>query len=152
MIFDDSATARHALRLALESDPVVRVVGEAADQTEALELIESLKPHLVTMDVVLRREDGIEVAAALMARSPVPILVVTARERDPQLVDETLEAGALEVVQKLPSPSSPDYAARRRRLVRLVKTLAGVHVVRRRRPRTAGGPRPAPAAAPLAGT
>ena len=152
LIVDDSATARHALRLALESDPGVRVVGEAADRTEALDLVERLGPHLVTMDVVLRREDGIEVAAALMARSPVPILIVTARDRDPQLVYETLEAGALEVVQKLPAPSSPDYAARRRRLVRLVKTLAGVHVVRRRRPRGGDDRQPPPPAAPPAAT
>jgi two-component system chemotaxis response regulator CheB len=153
LIVDDSATARLALRWALESDPEIRVVGEAADRAEALELVAELEPDLVTMDVMLRHDDGIDVAAALMTGSPVPILIVTGRDlRDPQLVYQTMEAGALDVFPKLPVATSPEYDPQRRRLVRLVKALAGVHVVRRR-PRRASRPErgPLPVPRPLGG-
>jgi two-component system chemotaxis response regulator CheB len=134
VIVDDSSTARLALRRALETDASMRVVGEASNRERALELVASLKPQLVTMDVYLDREDGIEVTAALMQLSPVPILIVTGRNpSDPELVYEAMQAGALEVFGKLPAAHDPGYETQRQRLVRLVKALARVPVVRRRR-------------------
>ncbi len=134
IIVDDSATARLALRRALERDPEVQVVGEAADRKTALTLVESLRPSIVTMDVYLESDNGIEVTAALMTRSPVPILIVTSRDpSDPRLVYQAMEAGALDVFGKLPGEKNIAYEVQQQRLVRLVKALSRVPVVRRRR-------------------
>ncbi len=137
LIVDDSPTARHALRVALEAEDDIAVVGELSDGGDVLTAIAELRPDLVTMDVFLAKENGLDVASRVMERQPTPILVVTAADsRNPRLAYRTLEAGALEVVDKLPHPTSQHYPERRRRLARLVRTLASVPVVRRRRLRS----------------
>jgi two-component system chemotaxis response regulator CheB len=135
LVVDDSATARLALRMALESHPGLHVVAEAADRAEALARARRLRPDIITMDVFLRRENGLDVAAAIMAESPCPILVVTGGDTaEPGLIYRALEVGALDICAKPPSPRHPRYQQQRSRLIRLVTSLAGVPVVRRRRP------------------
>lgn len=132
LIVDDSPTARAALRLAFEDDPSLEVVGEAADGATATRLVEQLGPDLVTMDIYLKAENGLDVAAAIMAKKATPIVAITAADpRDPQIVFRAMQVGVLEVNTKLPSPTHPDYEARRARLVRTLKTLARVPVVHR---------------------
>jgi two-component system chemotaxis response regulator CheB len=141
LIVDDSPTARHALRAALEADGDISVVGELPNGDDVLPTIAQLAPDLITMDVFLAKENGLDVASRIMEHQPTPILVVTAADsKNPRLVYRTLEAGALEVVAKLPHPTSQHYAERRRRMARLVRTLAEVPVVRRRRLRSVAEP------------
>src|SRR3954468_9832221 len=132
LVIDDSRTARAALRAALTRDREIDVVGEAADGTEARKLVERLKPQLITMDVFLRAESGLDLTAAIMRTAPTPIVVVTAADaKDASLVFRAMQAGALDVCAKLPSPTHPDYAARCTRLIRTIKTLQNVPVVHR---------------------
>jgi two-component system chemotaxis response regulator CheB len=104
------------------------------------------------MDLFLRRESGLDVAAQIMARSPRPILIVTiADTSDAELIFKAVEVGVLDVCSKLPSPMSPLYKQKRERLVRLIKTLATVPVVHRSAgsrpaPDSRAGPTPAPRA------
>ncbi|MBN2191348.1 MAG: response regulator [Polyangiaceae bacterium] len=133
LIVDDSATARRALRLALESDPGIEVVGEVARADDVLHQVRRLRPHIVTMDVHLDRQNGIDVAATLMREQAVPILVVTAANPScPDLVYRAMAAGVLEVCAKLPAATCPEYVPRRQEIVRLVRALARVPVVHRR--------------------
>ncbi len=135
LIVDDLATARMALRLALESDPDIDVVGEASCGSEALRLIERRQPDLVTMDLFLRRENGLDVAASIMAKTPRPILIVTSADTsDTELIFRAVQVGALEVAAKLPSTKHPAYEQQRLLLVRLIKSLARVPVVHRFHP------------------
>lgn len=130
VIVDDSPTAREALRLALESDSQIAVVGEAERGSQALRLIRRLDPDIVTMDVYLHNENGLDVVAAIMERCPRPVVVITgANLENSELGFAATAAGALEVVSKLPSPTSPGYESQRYRLLRLIKTLYAVPVV-----------------------
>lgn len=132
LIVDDSATARLAIRQALESDREIRVVGEAENGTRALNLIKRYKPDIVTMDVYLRRENGIELTSSIMATLPRPILIVTSiNPSDPKLMYRAIEAGALDVAAKPSGPLSKNHEKDRAHLLRLVKTLAHVPVVHR---------------------
>jgi len=132
LIVDDSATARLALRQVFEADPEILVVGEAENGTEALALVRRRNPDLVTMDVFLRREDGLDVAASIMRDFARPILIVTAGDiTDPSLAFRAMEAGALEICRKLPSPGKPEYPREKDRFLRLVKSLSRVPVVHR---------------------
>jgi len=137
LIIDDSPTSRAALRAALAGDPVLEVVGEASDGPTAHRHIARLAPDLITMDVFLRAESGIELAASIMQDTPTPIVMVTAADvRDPSLAFRALQAGALDVCAKPPGPAHPDYAKRRALLLRVLKTLAAVPVVHRARAKT----------------
>jgi two-component system chemotaxis response regulator CheB len=141
LIVDDSQTARAALSELFASDPELCVVGEAATKDETLRLIESTAPDIVTLDIYLTRESGIDVAAAIMARCARPILLITGvNPNDPQLIYRAMEAGALEVRPKPPGASQPGHAAARDRLIRLVKSLAKVPVVHRYQRARAGAP------------
>ena len=134
VVVDDSASARLALRHALELDVSIRVVADASNATRAELAIREHRPDIVTMDVHLGSEDGIECAGRIMNACPTPILIVTGLDpKDPDLVFRAMQAGALEVFPKLPGPSSPAYSEGRTRLVRTVKALARVPVVTRHR-------------------
>ncbi|MBN1612150.1 MAG: chemotaxis protein CheB [Polyangiaceae bacterium] len=143
LIVDDSATARAALREAFAGEPGIQVVGEAADAPSALAKVQRLKPDLVTMDVYMKGCSGLEISAEIMHAHPTPILMVTGVDpKDPSLVYEALRVGVLEVCGKLPAPASVTYVQRRAELGRLVRCLAKVPVVRRRRPAPREAPSP----------
>ncbi|MBI5493809.1 MAG: response regulator [Deltaproteobacteria bacterium] len=146
LIVDDSATARAALRRAMEAPgSPLRVVAEARNGDEALERLEAVRPDLVTMDVHLGREDGVELTARIMAARPVPVVVVTSLSvSEPGLAFRAMEAGALDVLARPVAATHPDYEDARRRLVRVLGALATVPLVTRRR----AVPPLAPASAP----
>ena len=59
LVVDDSAFARKVLRMALNADPRLDVVGTASDGLDALEKIDALKPDVVTLDLVMPHLDGL---------------------------------------------------------------------------------------------
>jgi two-component system chemotaxis response regulator CheB len=137
LIVDDSPTARLALRWGLEREPEILVVGEAASGAEAMAEVRRLDPDLVTLDVLLTDESGLDVAARLMTEHPVPILIVSSTHTtDPSLPFRALEVGAVEATAKLPSREHPRYGELATRLVRVAKAVARTPVLHRRRGRS----------------
>jgi DNA-binding NarL/FixJ family response regulator len=67
MLVDDQAMVRQGLRMILEAEPDLTVVGEAGDGQAALELVAAARPDVVLMDVRMPRMDGIEACARLRA-------------------------------------------------------------------------------------
>ncbi len=129
-IVDDSRTARVVLRQAMEKDPALLVVGEAATGAEAMQLIKRFDPDLITMDIYLDKENGLDVAAWIMSETPRPIIAITGvSPDDPKLVYKALERGVLEVFPKLPGPENSKYERQCEKLVRLIKSLAAVPVL-----------------------
>jgi two-component system chemotaxis response regulator CheB len=127
----------------LESDPGIKVVGEATSGREAVELVERLAPDLVTMDVEMPGLDGLAATQEIMMRRPTPIIVISslARERAVSLSFEATRAGALLVLPKPESPNAKGFESERSQLVSMAKAMAAVKVVRR-------WGAPAPVAAP----
>ncbi|MEI6775867.1 MAG: chemotaxis-specific protein-glutamate methyltransferase CheB [Chloroflexales bacterium] len=131
LIVDDSALARRMIRIMLDRDPDILVVGEAADGREALTRVAELHPDLITLDVRMPVMDGVETTRQIMAYQPTPILVLTASLSgyDIDITFQMLGAGALDVMVK---PQIDDSAALERArivLVRKIKLLAKVKVV-----------------------
>jgi two-component system chemotaxis response regulator CheB len=128
VIVDDSPIARALVREWLEADGDLDVVGEAADGVSAIELITRLRPDVATVDVRMPGISGLELITYLMARAPLPILVLTGETTrdDAGLAFEAVRRGALDL---LPKPSALDDEAIRSLRAR-VRWLATVPVVR----------------------
>jgi two-component system chemotaxis response regulator CheB len=134
LIVDESPASREAIARAVASAPgVLEVVGTAASGTDALSQLSRQRPDIVTLSVRLGHEDGLTLVSRIMATQPVPVLVVAALDGgDPALAFRAVEAGAVDVLPRLPAPTHPAYERERRRLIRLLETLAKVPVVTRR--------------------
>ncbi|MFZ5470115.1 MAG: chemotaxis-specific protein-glutamate methyltransferase CheB [Myxococcota bacterium] len=140
LIVDDSAICRAALRGVLERESDFEVVGEAEDGLEATQMVEALRPSLVTMDLQMPRMGGLEAIDWIMRHRPTPVLVVTDRPRvdGVDMTFAALSVGALDLVTKPTSwthggTTPADLVARVRNLVR-VRMGVGEAVPRTRTP------------------
>ena len=94
LLADDHTVMRAGLRLLLEHQPDLVVVGEAADGRQTIEMAESLKPHVVVMDIAMPNLNGIEATRQIVAKSPDISVVVLSMHSDESYVLRALKAGA----------------------------------------------------------
>src|SRR6266496_3962837 len=78
VVVDDSALMRRVITELLEQDRMIRVIGTACNGREAIDVVQKLRPDIVTMDVRMPVMDGVATTEHLMAYCPTPILVLTA--------------------------------------------------------------------------
>ncbi|MDR2390714.1 MAG: response regulator, partial [Planctomycetota bacterium] len=101
LVVDDSALVRDILQVGLSRDPEIDVVGTAGDPFEAGEIIPTLKPDVMTLDVEMPRMNGLEFLRRLMPQYPMPVIMVSAlTEKGRQLTFDALALGAVDFVAK----------------------------------------------------
>ena len=100
LIVDDHAVVRSGLRLLLESQADIEVVGEAGTVSEAVLEARSAKPDVVLMDVVMPGQSGIEGIPAVMNEAPKATVLVLSMQDDPQYVRQAFGVGASGYVLK----------------------------------------------------
>jgi two-component system chemotaxis response regulator CheB len=143
LIVDDSAYVRKVVRQMLSRSPFIDVVGAARDGDEALELVEELRPDVVTLDLNMPRYDGLAFLREQMARRPLPVVVLSIASESGDLVMKALDAGAVDVVQKPTALATDKVFAIADELVAKVKAVAAARV-------PPAGPAPAAGPVPLA--
>ena len=112
VIVDDSSTTRWLLTQLLSSDPMIEVVGTAANAEEARSRIKALSPDVITLDVEMPGMNGIDFLRNLMRLRPMPVVMVSSlTERGADVTLEALALGAVEVVCKLKNTVSEDTVA-----------------------------------------
>lgn len=100
LLVDDHAILREGIRYLLTASGEVDVVGEAQDGIEALEMVESLLPDAVLMDIAMPRMNGIEATTELKKRHPdLPVLILSMYDSEEYVVP-ILKAGASGYVLK----------------------------------------------------
>ncbi len=100
LIVDDQPSVRQGLRMFLELEPDIEVVGEAGDGREALDLASSLRPDVVLMDARMPTMDGFAATAALRHEMPGCKIVVLSLYDDPDTRARALSSGAAAFVPK----------------------------------------------------
>ena len=104
VIVDDDALVRAALRLILESDSGVTVLGEGSDGRSGYDAARSLRPDVVLMDLHMPGTDGVWATAQIAANCPdTKVLVLTAFDTD-AMVAAALHAGATGFLLKDSAP------------------------------------------------
>jgi DNA-binding NarL/FixJ family response regulator len=105
LIVDDHPIVREGLRQALERDPSLRVLGEAATGKEAIKEARRLRPDVVLMDLGLPDLDGIHATATVHRELPDTEVVVLTAVLNPTLLTQALQAGASGYLFKDTRPS-----------------------------------------------
>jgi DNA-binding NarL/FixJ family response regulator len=94
VLADDHTVMRNGLRLLLERQPNLQVVGEAADGRQAVALSESANPDVVIMDIGMPNLNGIEAARQIVTHNPRTAIAILSMHSDESYVIRALKAGA----------------------------------------------------------
>ena len=100
VLVDDHAVVRSGLRLLLDAEDDMEVVGEAGNAKDAVFRARALKPDVILLDVVMPGESGIEALPKLLKESPATNVLVLSMQDDPSYVREAFAAGASGYVLK----------------------------------------------------
>ena len=124
LIVDDSPFVRKALLRIFDSEPSISVVGVARNGKEAIEKTLSLKPDVLTLDIMMPVVDGIETLKIIMEQCPLPVLVLSQFTHEgAELTLRALELGAMDFVDKS-SKGLMDFLALAAEIVSKVKAIA----------------------------
>lgn len=113
VICDDTSGIRLLLREMLGSVPAVRVVGEAGNGRDAVELAGKHAPDVMVLDISMPVMDGIEAIPLIHEASPHTSIVVLSGFSSQQVKDRALAAGAAEYVEKGLDPAAIIDAVKR---------------------------------------
>jgi two-component system, NarL family, response regulator NreC len=94
LLADDHAVLRSGLRMLLDAQPDMEVVGEAADGGEAVRTALESRPHVVLMDVAMTGESGLEATRRIKQHAPEIRILVLSMYDDESYLRRALEAGA----------------------------------------------------------
>jgi two-component system, chemotaxis family, protein-glutamate methylesterase/glutaminase len=138
LVVEDSLTVRRRLCEVLASDPELVVVGEAQDGRTAIELCTSLRPDVVTLDMMLPVMSGLAATEYIMAHVPTPILIVSSSINRGEVFKTyaALAAGAVDVMEKPAGDEAP--GAWEQRFLSTVKLVSRIRVITHVRAKLSG--------------
>lgn len=114
VIVDDSPTGRALIRRALQTEPRLTIVGEAADPIAARQLIRAVAPDVLVLDIEMPHMSGLEFLRRLMRLRPMPVVMLSGlTAKGSGLAIEALAAGAVDCLEKTPqlfAPGNPTLA------------------------------------------
>ncbi|GAA1567973.1 response regulator transcription factor [Dactylosporangium maewongense] len=104
LLADDEAMVRAGLRLLIDNEPDLTVVGEAVDGAEAVAVAGRTAPDVVLMDVRMPNVDGIEAARQIIAARPEARIVMLTTFREDRYLQDALRAGVSGFLLKVSPP------------------------------------------------
>lgn len=125
LVVDDSAFMRKVITALLESDPEIKVVGQARNGLEAVRRLPELSPDVITMDLEMPQLDGLHALGYLMAEHPTPVIMLSAFTKEgAEVTLRALDFGAVDFVCKPSGTVSLDMEKVRDELIEKVKAAA----------------------------
>lgn len=150
LVVDDSAVVRSIIADSVAATPDIKVVGAAGDGLQALDLLDVLRPDVITLDIQMPKMDGLATLEAILARRPVPVIMVSSLTKmGANMTLDALDRGAVDYLEK-PDYGSKTRTALREDLPRKIRAAAGLDIRRvlelrrKQRQQREETPRPAP--------
>lgn len=104
LIVDDHPVVQQGMKLLLEAQEDIKVIGIAQDGTQAVSLAKKSKPDIVLMDINLPGMDGIEATKHIRAENPqIQVIILTSHHQD-AMIFSAIKAGALSYLLKSSAP------------------------------------------------
>ena len=94
LLAEDHALYRKSLKLLVESDGDIDVVGEAKNGCEAVRLNRSLHPDVIVMDVAMPLLNGLQATRQILAKSPATRVLILSSHSDPEYIEQAMVFGA----------------------------------------------------------
>jgi DNA-binding NarL/FixJ family response regulator len=94
LLVDDHTVVRQGLRVLLEAEPDIEIVGEAENGRTAVQLTKKLMPHVVVMDIAMPALNGLEATRQIIKEAPTAKVLVLSSYSDDEYVHQLTEAGA----------------------------------------------------------
>ena len=95
MLVDDHSVVRSGLNAMLSAEDGMELAGEAADGSEAVRLVERVKPDVILMDLLMPVMDGVAATKAIHDRFPDIRIIILTSFKEREQVDGALKAGAM---------------------------------------------------------
>lgn len=139
LVVDDSALIRSLLTGIINRQPDMVVVGAAPDPIAAREMIRTLNPDVLTLDVEMPRMDGIDFLEKLMRLRPMPVVMVsTMTQQGAEVTLRALELGAFDFVAKPKLDISKGMEAGAGEIIEKIRLAATARVRKPQAPSTTG--------------
>ena len=94
LLADDHAMFRQGLKSLLESEPDIRVIGEASSGREAVRYAADTKPDVIVMDIQMPELDGVKATQSILEINPTANVIILTMYRQDSYVFEAVKAGA----------------------------------------------------------
>jgi len=129
LIVDDSKLIRKVLREIIESDGSKKVIGEAGNGKEAMSLLATEHPDVVTLDINMPVMDGITTLKHIMISRPTPTVMISSLTQEGSLETfESLKYGAIDFLPKPSRVKGADLKSQREEILRRIELAAGVQL------------------------
>ncbi len=133
LIVDDSAVVRQTLSSILMHDPLIEVMGVAADPYFAANKIAHEVPDVITLDIEMPRMDGLTFLRKIMTQHPIPVVIISSlTETGTETGIKALEYGAVEIITK-PKLSTKEFIEESKtRIIDAIKAAASAKLKRKK--------------------
>lgn len=129
LVVDDSALMRALLTEIINEAPDLEVVGAAPDPLAAREMIKTLNPDVLTLDVEMPKMDGLEFLGRLMRLRPMPVVMISSlTARGSEVTLQALELGAVDFVAKPRAESAPLLKAHAEEIREKIRAARGARL------------------------
>jgi len=139
LIVEDTKVGQGLLKGILAEDSRFDIVGFAGDGAQAVEMVKTLNPDVVSMDIYMPVMDGVVATKKIMQTHPVPIVIVSSlyNPGEIKMSFKILEAGAITILAKPFGPGHPQYTQTARVYRSTLKMISEIKVSLRKEPRIA---------------
>jgi DNA-binding NarL/FixJ family response regulator len=120
LLAEDHTIVRQGLRLLIEADGDIEIVGEAKTGREAVQMTGDLRPEIVVMDIAMPLLNGLEATRQILKAFPATKVLILSAHSDPEYVERVVKAGALGYLVK---QSSSEVVAKAIRELQKGKTF-----------------------------